>query len=44
MRIAVAMVCGCRTGSPLTIGAAPLAWKPNIRGACVARPSRRYSW
>jgi uncharacterized lipoprotein YddW (UPF0748 family) len=43
IRIAVAMVCGCRTGSPVTIGAAPLAWKPNIRGVWVDRPSLRYS-
>jgi len=26
MRIAVAMVCGCSTGAPSTIGAEPEAW------------------
>ena len=39
IRIAVAMVRGARTGSPPTIGAAPLAWKPSMRGARVAGPS-----
>jgi len=43
IRIAVAMVCGARTGSPRTIGAAPLAWKPNIRGTRAARPAAAYS-
>ena len=32
MRIAVAMVSGCSTGTPLTSGAAPAAWKPSIAG------------
>jgi len=41
--MAVAIVCGCSTGWPITIGAAPLAWKPHIRGARVARPASRYS-
>ena len=41
MRMAVATVCGSATGLPRTIGAAPAAWKPNMRGrrsiflACV---------
>ena len=30
--MAVAMVEGSGTGSPRTIGAAPAAWKPSIRG------------
>ena len=42
IRIAVAMVSGARTGSPRTIGAAPLAWKPSIRGVRVARPAAAY--
>ena len=41
--IAVAIVCGCSTGLPVTIGAAPLAWKPNIRGDRDASPARWYS-
>jgi hypothetical protein len=32
IRIAVAIVVGRGTGVPVTIGAAPAAWKPNIRG------------
>ena len=32
IRIAVAMVVGLATGCPRTNGAAPAAWKPNIRG------------
>ena len=32
MRIAVAMVLGSFTASPRTIGAAPDAWKPHMRG------------
>ena len=36
IRIAVAMVSGVSTGCPRTIGAAPAAWKPHIRGRCVA--------
>ena len=34
IRIALATVSGCSTGAPCTIGAAPSAWKPSIRGAC----------
>ena len=41
--IAVAIVMGASTGSPCTIGAAPLAWKPNIRGVWVASPASAYS-
>jgi hypothetical protein len=41
--IAVAIVCGDRTGRPITIGAAPLAWKPNIRGDRVDSPACWYS-
>ena len=43
IRIAVAIVSGSRTGAPFTIGAAPAAWNPTIRGAFVARPAARYS-
>ena len=43
MRMAVAIVCGWATGAPSTMGAAPLAWKPNMRGALVAIPSAAYS-
>ena len=32
IRIALAIVSGCSTGRPSTSGAAPAAWKPNIRG------------
>src|SRR5205085_620457 len=35
MRIAVAIVDGFSIGCPLTIGAAPAAWKPNMRGRNV---------
>src|ERR1700749_826353 len=35
--IAVAIVCGCSTGRPITIGAAPLAWKPTIPGGRETR-------
>ena len=35
IRIAVAMVIGAATGAPLTIGAAPAAWNPNMRGVVV---------
>ena len=38
MRMAVAMVSGSSMGWPLTMGAAPAAWKPHIRGVCVAGP------
>ena len=41
--MAVAIVCGCATGAPSTIGAAPEAWKPNIRGFLDASPSEKYS-
>src|SRR3954471_4791693 len=43
IRIAVAIVVGCSTTAPLTIGAAPAAWKPHIRGVLVAVPSAAYS-
>jgi hypothetical protein len=43
MRIAVAIVFGTFTGSPLTSGAAPAAWKPNSRGGSAMVPSARYS-
>ena len=33
IRIALATVSGFATGLPCTSGAAPSAWKPNIRGA-----------
>ena len=38
IRIAVAIVEGDFTGAPLTMGAAPAAWKPSIRGRAP------YSW
>ena len=43
MRMAVATVSGRSTGCPSTIGAAPAAWNPNIRGSCFERPAARYS-
>ena len=43
IRIAVAIVSGAATGRPVTIGAAPLAWKPSIRGVPAARPQAWYS-
>ena len=43
IRMAVAIVDGSGTTCPVTIGAAPAAWKPYIRGAFVALPSRRSS-
>src|SRR6266516_891341 len=39
IRIAVAMVCGSLTTAPVTIGAAPEAWKPNILGRRLAFPA-----
>ena len=42
MRIAVAIVSGFSTGWPSTIGAAPAAWKPSIRGSLVDRPASLY--
>ena len=36
IRIAVAMVSGWSIGWPLTIGAAPAAWKPHMIGVRVA--------
>ena len=39
MRMAVATVSGWATGAPWTMGAAPAAWKPHIRGAS---PTARY--
>ena len=41
--IAVAIVDGLATGAPSTIGAAPAAWKPHIRGVLEAMPSAAYS-
>ena len=41
--IAVAIVSGCSTGSPRTIGAEPDACHPSMRGVRVARPSAAYS-
>ncbi len=38
IRMAVAMVLGDSTTLPVTIGAAPAAWKPHIRGVRVAGP------
>src|SRR3954449_5099595 len=32
MRMAVAIVLGCSTTLPVTMGAAPAAWKPHMRG------------
>ena len=43
MRMAVAMVDGAGTRCPVTIGAAPAAWKPSIRGRRLAVPSAAYS-
>jgi hypothetical protein len=43
MRIAVAIVLGFSTTWPVTIGAAPAAWKPHMRGVRVAMPSAAYS-
>ena len=43
IRMAVAMVSGCSTGWPSTSGAAPAAWKPNIRGSESMMPSAKYS-
>src|SRR5690606_453185 len=43
-RMAVATVSGFSTGWPCTSGAAPAAWKPNMRGVRSIRPSRAYSW
>ena len=43
IRIAVAIVCGSATGSPVTSGAAPGAWNPNSCGGSAIMPSARYS-
>ena len=43
IRMAVAMVDGCATGSPVTIGAAPAAWKPRITGRFDVTLSAAYS-
>jgi hypothetical protein len=43
MRIAVASVCGFRTGAPSTMGAEPEAWKPHMRGVREETPSAAYS-
>ena len=42
MRMAVAMVSGFSTTWPSTMGAAPAAWKPSIRGSLVERPASLY--
>ena len=42
MRIAVAIVSGSSTGCPKTMGAAPAAWKPSMRGSFVAFPASLY--
>jgi hypothetical protein len=39
IRIAVALVSGYATGSPRTLGAAPAAWKPCIRGRVSTMPA-----
>jgi threonine synthase len=39
IRIAVAIVDGFSTGLPVTIGAAPAAWKPRMTGRRLATPS-----
>ncbi len=41
IRIAVATVSGSATGWPSTIGAAPAAWKPYIRGVPAVSPASR---
>ena len=38
MRIALAIVSGFFTTSPITSGAEPAAWKPNMRGTRVETP------
>src|SRR5229473_5872202 len=43
MRIAEATVRGCAIAWPVTIGAAPSAWAPIIRGKRVDRPAAWYS-
>ena len=43
IRMAVAIVSGCSTGWPSTMGAAPAAWNPSIRGSRVDRPAALYS-
>ena len=43
IRMAVAIVCGDSTRTPDTIGAAPAAWKPSIRGRFELVPSAAYS-
>ena len=42
IRMAVAIVSGLSTGCPSTIGAAPAAWKPSMRGSLVDRPTSLY--
>ena len=39
IRIAVAIVSGFSTGWPRTMGAAPAAWKPSMRGSLLDRPA-----
>ena len=43
MRMAVARVLGSAMTRSSTIGAAPAAWNPTIRGSSFARPARWYS-
>ncbi len=43
IRIAVAIVWGSGTGTPVTSGAAPAAWNPNSCGGSEIVPSARYS-
>src|SRR5579871_3653549 len=43
MRMAEATVAGLATGLPSTMGAAPAAWKPNMRGSVLVTPAAWYS-
>ena len=43
MRMAVATVSGSSIRWPTTIGAAPAAWKPHIRGRAATMPAAAYS-
>ncbi len=38
MRMALAIVSGFLTTEPVTSGALPAAWKPNMRGSFVVTP------
>src|SRR6202042_1335892 len=42
MRIAVGIVSGFSTGGRRTMGAAPAAWNPSMRGNLVDRPASLY--